>query len=105
MTRLVGDKLKMKQANYTDSEQCSWEKWKQENQEREEELEELLLKGACPNCCSKRLVYQAIWENVEFGFNCYSCQWKGRYRFQEFRALYNKEKYKKAYPYESYTCN
>lgn len=71
---------------------------KEESQkDNQEELEELVLKGYCPNCLLKGLKYQEILEKAEFGFNCYSCGWKAIYRFQEFRDLHKKEKYKKSF--------
>lgn len=64
--------------------------------DKQEELEELVIKGYCPNCLLKKLAYQEILEKAEFGFDCYECKWKGRYKFREFRDLSRKEKCKKS---------
>lgn len=50
----------------------------------QEELKYLVLKGCCPYCSSKNVHYRESLTNLEFGFDCFSCNWKGRYLVQEF---------------------
>lgn len=55
-----------------------------DRKDNQEELECLILKGRCPYCSSKNVRYRDFLMNLEFGFDCFSCNWKGRYIIQEF---------------------
>lgn len=55
-----------------------------DRKDNQEELKDLVLKGCCPYCSSKNVHYREFLTNLEFGFDCFSCNWKGRYIVREF---------------------